>query len=285
VKKFIKKILSVICTISLGACSSASSFLANYPVDDSELTISKDVAYGDKEVQKLDIYKAKNIASPAPVIIFFYGGGYSDGSKNTYLFLADHFAKQGYIVVIPDYSKYPQVKFPAFVEDSAKAVAWTKAHISEYGGQSDSAILMGHSAGAHIAALLNYDEKYLQAAGVESSYIKAIIGLAGPYSFTPEGEKYKIIFGPAENYKNMKVDNFVDGNEAPALLLWGADDVVVGKQNIEILEAKIKQKQGKVESIIFPDVGHISIISAYTKVLNNKKVTKIVDDYLAGLKN
>jgi acetyl esterase/lipase len=279
-KKYFKKIASFICAISLGACTSAGFAIANYPVDKSALTISTDIAYGNKTAQKLDIYKAKDAGKNLPVIVFFYGGGYSDGSKDAYPFLAEHFTKQGYIVAIPDYSKYPDVKFPAFVEDGAKAINWVAENIGEYGGNDDKIIVIGHSAGAHIAALLNYDESY----GAQDK-IKAFVGLAGPYHFKPVAEKYKKIFGPPENYKNMYVDNFVDGNEPPALLLWGTDDDLVGKQNIDILTQAVEEKSGKIQSVTLPDISHISIISAFTEILNKEKVTKIVDEYLAGLKN
>lgn len=281
----LKKLVSVVCVAFVSACTSMEMALVNIPVDEDTLTISKDIAYGDEPIQKLDIYKAKNSGENLPVLIFFYGGGYSDGSKDTYLFLGDYFARKGYVVVIPDYSKYPQVKFPTFVEDSAKAVAWTKANISKYGGDNNKAILMGHSAGAHIAALLNYDEKYLKNVGVDSSYIKAFVGLAGPYSFTPDEQKYKNIFGPPTNYPNMQVDNFVDGNEAPALLLYGTDDDVVAPYNLTILENAIKQKHGEVKSKIFADTDHIAIIGAYTQFWNDEKITKFVDEYLSNLKN
>ena len=270
-----KGLFSIFATFILASCTSLASYLANSSVDESELNINSNIAYGQKDVQKLDIISAKNQDAKSPVIIFYYGGGYSDGSKEMYLFIADYFAKRGYVVAIPDYSKYPNVKFPEFVEDGALAFNWVKDNISKYGGDANDIILIGHSAGAHIAALLTYDENY----GV-SENVKSFIGLAGPYNFIPEEEKYKKIFGPPENYKNMHVDNFVDGNEAPALLLWGAEDEIVGKRNIEILSDAINWKGGNVQTQILKNVDHISIISAFTKIRQNKDVTNLVDEYL-----
>ena len=282
--KSIRNILSVFTAVIISSCSGVGVFLANYPVDESTLQISKNVSYDDKPIQKLDIYKAKsNNAAKSPVIVFFYGGDYSSGEKETYPFLADYFAKLGYVVAIPDYSKYPQVKFPAFVEDGAKAVAWVKNHAAEYGGDSDKMILMGHSAGAHIAALLNYDDKYLAAEGMKKTDIKAFVGLAGPYNFTPEEEKYKKIFGPPENYPNMQVSNFVDGNEAPALLLNGDDDDIVALYNTEKLVAAINAKNGEVESKVFKGIGHISLIAAFSEIKSNEDITSTVSNYLAKI--
>ena len=95
-------------------------------------------------------------------MIFFYGGSWDSGSKGDYLFVAQALTASGYTVVIPDYRLYPEVRFPAFVEDGAQAVRWTADRVG-----SGKLFVMGHSAGAHIALLLAANTPYLQAAGVD----------------------------------------------------------------------------------------------------------------------
>jgi dienelactone hydrolase len=186
------------------------------------------------------------------------------------------FAKQGYITVIADYSKYPHVKFPTFVEDGAKAVAWTYRHIAEYKGNPDRLFVAGHSAGAHIGALVTADKHYLQAEGETPSIIKAFAGLSGPYDFVPYEEDYIDMFGPPENYPNMQVTTFIDGKEPPMLLLWGADDTIVGKSNMDKLIAKIETEQGVVESNVYAGVDHVGMLSGFIWFFKSK--APIIDD-------
>ncbi len=87
------------------------------------------------------------------------------GSKDKYIFVGEALASKGFIVVIPNYRLYPQVKFPEFVEDGALALKWVHKNIHQFGGDSNDLYVMGHSAGAHIAALLTLDEHYLESVG------------------------------------------------------------------------------------------------------------------------
>ena len=163
--------------------------------------------------------------------------------------------------MVPDYRKYPEVTFPAFVEDGALAVAWTLKNISTYQGDPNQLVLMGHSAGAHIAALLGADERYLANHGHSTTQIRAFAGLSGPYDFIPEEEDLKDIFGPPERYPQMTVTNFIEGDEPPMLLLWGAEDNLVGRRNLELLDAKIQQQGGQADTKIYPNMGHIDMVS------------------------
>ena len=200
-------------------------------------------------------------AEQAPVLVFFYGGRWTDGSKDMYPFVAKPFLDMGYVVVIPDYRKYPDVKFPAFVEDGAQAVAWTLDNVSEYHGDSSRLFIMGHSAGAHIGALISADERYLAKFNHSTQDIKAFAGLSGPYDFVPEEEDLKDMFGPPDQYPQMTVTNFIEGNEPTMLLLWGEKDELVGQRNIDLLAERVRQKNGAVNTIIYPNMGHVDMVS------------------------
>src|SRR5262249_25592652 len=157
-----------------------------------------------------------------------------------YRFAGDAFARHGYIAVIPDYRKYPRVRFPAFVEDSAKALAWVYSHIADYGGDRDRIFVAGHSAGAHICAPLTADPHYLAHEGQDrSTVIRGFAGLAGPYAFTPSEPDLEDMFGPPERYPAMQVTTFIDGTQPPMLLLYGGSDTTVRRYNLDRLEARI----------------------------------------------
>lgn len=237
-----------------------------------------DVSYGPEPSHKLNIYlpadaKDKNL----DVIVFFYGGRWTYGDKDDYRFVGKAFTDKSFIVVVPDHRKYPQVRFPVFVQDGAKALAWVYDHIAAYHGNPERIHVAGHSSGAHIGALLAADATYLADEGKNRSLvIHDFAGLAGPYSFTPDEPDLEDMFGPPRNYPNMQVTTFIDGRQPPMLLLYGDADSTVKIANLEKLVQRIQQNGGRVQSEIYHDVGHISIATALTWL--NLSGTPVVHD-------
>jgi len=247
----------------------------------SQTKIVYGTVYGPEAWQRLDIYIPRERGDRRlPVVVFFYGGRWTTGKKEYYRFAGDAFAKQGYIAVIPDYSKYPRVHFPAFVEDGAKAMAWVYDHTADYGGNPDRIFVAGHSAGAHIGALLSANPAYLTRQGKErSAVVRGFAGLAGPYAFTPDEPDLQDIFGPPERYPAMQVTTFIDGTQPPMLLLYGDADTAVRRFNLDRLETRIREKGGIVKSVIYPGVGHLWIVAALSWV--NFRAPPVLDDMIA----
>lgn len=269
--KIYYKILSGFSALIIAGCTQVGVGVANLPAHFGDMEIKTNIAYGLEDWQKLDLYiptKAKT--DKLPVIVFFYGGRWTDGSKDMYPFVGKAFADKGYIVAIADYSKYPNVKFPAFVEDGAKAIAWTHSNIGNYNGDPTNIFVSGHSSGAHIGGLVTADERYLKAENKTTSIIRAFAGLAGPYDFVPQAEDLKNMFGPPENYPEMTVTTFIEGGEPPMLLLWGAKDDAVWERNIKLLSEKIESKNGAVETKIYPELDHVGILASFTWFLRSK---------------
>jgi acetyl esterase/lipase len=224
------------------------------------VTITKDIRYGDLDRQKLDIYRPDDNTTH-PVIMFIYGGAWNSGSKSIYPFVAATLARRGNVVVVPDYRFYPEVKYPVFLEDNAKAFAWTVAHAQSYNG-NDRFFLMGHSAGAYNAAMLALDPKYLQQAGTSRDRIAGFIGLAGPYNFLPIVDPEVIaVFGSTDDPSTQPI-TYVDANAPPMLLLAGADDTTVKPQNTVSLGARVNEAGGRATVNIIPGTGHIGLILA-----------------------
>lgn len=267
---FFRNVMAALSVAILSGCSSASFFVANIPVTFSDAEIHSGIAYGAEDWQKLDIYAPENIEQAAPVMVFFYGGRWTFGHKEQYAFAALPFVEKGYIVVIPDYSKYPDVKFPLFVHDAAQATAWVHDNIGRYKGDKGRIYLSGHSSGAHLAALVAVDPSYLQKFGKDRSIVAAVSGLAGPYDFIPEDDDLKDMFGPPENYPDMQVPTFVDGLQPPMQLLHGADDIHVIQRNLNRLKDKIENEGGIVETKIYPEVDHTEIIGSLSWIWQDK---------------
>ncbi len=266
-----KGLIAGLLALVVTGCTQVGLGVANLPSKFSDVTIKKDIAYGDEDWQKLDLYIPIDAADQKkPIIVFFYGGRWTDGSKNLYPFVGDLYAKNGYIVAIADYSKYPNVKFPSFVEDGAKATAWVYKNADQYGGDANNLFIMGHSSGAHIGALVTADETYLKAEGLNNQIITAFAGLAGPYDFIPQADDLKDMFGPPSQYPQMTVTTFIEGNEPPKLLIWGDEDQAVWRRNIDLLSEKINEKNGRVETKIYEGVDHVGTIASLTWFLRSK---------------
>jgi acetyl esterase/lipase len=258
------RILLLAHLLLMSACTQAAFTAANLPTHLVEMAVEHDRAYGSELLQKLDVYiPANTMEKQLDVLVFFYGGRWTYGAKEDYRFVAATFVKEGFIVVIPDYRKYPQVRFPVFVEDGARALAWVSDHIVEWHGNPARIHVVGHSAGAHIGALLAADPHYLADVGKDRSLtVHDFAGLAGPYAFTPDEPDLEDIFGPPQNYPNMQVTTFIDGTQPPMLLLYGNKDTAVKLANLERLEQRIKQRGGCVRSRIYPNADHTDLIEA-----------------------
>src|SRR5262245_1487022 len=144
IRKLIARAGILTLAASSAACTSISFLIANVPASFGPYQRTTDIAYGSDKRPKLDVYvpeapSAAQVAQSAtrplrPVVVFWYGGSWQDGSKSEYRFVGAALAERGFIAVLPDYRLYPKVKFPAFVDDAAKAVAWVQQHAEEFGG-------------------------------------------------------------------------------------------------------------------------------------------------------
>jgi acetyl esterase/lipase len=265
-KQTVKIIIRLILPLTLTSCGYLGLYFANSLAHFDNYTAIEDIAYSDHELNRLSVYLPGHKDTSRATVIFFYGGcwgGCETLNKEHYLFVAQALTAKGFNVVIPDYRRHPKVKFDSIMHDASHVVEWVKAHIADYGGDPNKLFLMGHSAGAHIAAMLTLNETYLKPDTYRS--IKGFIGLAGAYDFLPFTDDYQpIVFGPVKNYPNTQPVNFVDGTEPPLLLLYGNDDSIVKPINIESLTRIVQRKGGRVESHRYDDINHIEIMGALT---------------------
>ncbi len=224
--------------------------------------VEVDIQYGEKPWQKLDVYPAQGDKN-APVVVFVHGGSWRHGRKDQYRFAADAFIRLGYTVVLPDYIKYPdeRAKFPSFAQDAAAATAWVKENIAKHNGDANSIFLAGHSAGAHTVAILTADNQYLKAVNLKESDIRGVAGIAGPYSFVPDWEVTKAVFGPESRYPLMDVFNYVDGNEPPTILLHSSADAQVGQYNTDGLHDRLVAKGVTSKKVIYSKPTHIDMVT------------------------
>ena len=254
--------------VLLSACSPLRVLSAIVP--DDGYVAHRDIAYGPAERQALNVYTPADAedcsTGPVPVVVFFYGGSWKFGQREQYAFVAEAITARGYVAVVPDYRVYPDVTFPAFVEDGASVLAWTRDHIAEYGGDPKRVYLMGHSAGAYIAAQLSLDPRYLAAQGLSRESISGMVGIAGPYAFDPlRYRTIRPIFADHPDPKDWRPINFTDASAPPMLLIHGGDDGTVYPSNSRGLAHKIEASGGEARYVEIPDTGHIAVMLALAK--------------------
>lgn len=263
-------LLSLAAVPALVGCSGGAGFL-NALTGRSGYTVERDIRFSRGNRGTLDLYLPAGAGPRTPVVVFVYGGAWDSGSKDTYRFVGQSLASAGIAVAVPDYRLYPEVRFPAFVEDAAKAVAAVEK-VGRTGSNGFPAgrhplFLMGHSAGGEIAALLALDEHYLRDAGTSTTRLAGFVGLAGPYDFLPlKEERYKRVFPPATRPASQPV-NFVDGSQPPMLLLAGDADRTVDPENTRSLAGRLRAAGSPVEADILPGADHIGVLSGLATAL------------------
>ncbi|ROL71470.1 esterase [Pseudomonas chlororaphis] len=230
---------------------------------------TRDIAYGSDPRQHLDIYQPKDAAPGAPVVVFFYGGSWNSGSRGDYGFVGEALASRGMVVVLADYRLYPQVRYPAFLEDAAAAVAWTYEHIAGYGANPQRLYVMGHSSGAYNAAMLALDPSLLAAVGLSPAVIKGWIGLAGPYDFLPiANQAVRPVFFYPDSPPDSQPINHVSRGAPPALLMASNDDTLVNPQrNTGGLANKLRAAGVPVQEFYFSRTGHGTLVAALARPL------------------
>jgi acetyl esterase/lipase len=270
---------------ALSACSGADA--VNLFVSEEGYSVTKDIAYGELPRQKLDMYLPEKIDANTPLIVFFYGGAWQGGKKADYLFVAQGLTSLGYAVAVPDYRTYPEVKYPAFIEDSAQAVTWVYEHAKTYKLNRDNLHLMGHSAGAYNAMMLALNQKYLEKAGGKSEWIKGVIGLAGPYNFLPLRDRaYQEIFSTEPDLIKTQPIHYARRNAPRILLLTGRQDNVVAPRNSYYLYGVLQELGNDVTYKEYDGVGHVNLALELSKTLSNKsEMRSDIQDFIAkGMK-
>ncbi|NYT40356.1 alpha/beta hydrolase [Sphingomonas sp. R-74633] len=225
--------------------------------------------------QTLDIWRdPADSHVPRPVLIFWYGGGWVKGDRRAYAFAARAFAKAGFVVVVPDYRKVPGVRFPAFLQDGAQAVKWTRDHIAEFGGDPGRIALAGHSAGAYTVAMLALDQRWLKAEGVDPAIVRAGVGLSGPYDFYPFTAKRSIdaMQGVADPAMTQPI-HFARADAPPLLLVTSGGDTEVRPRNAINLAARLHAAGAAVTLKNYPGLTHEEVVMALSVPFRGKGPT------------
>lgn len=242
----------------------------------AEYQVHRDLPYAEpkNERQMLDIYTPAN-AKDRPILFWIHGGGWRRGEKNTLQKKPLAFTNKGYILVSTAYRFAPQVTVQEMTGDIAKSIRWVHDHAKEYGGDPNTIIVLGHSAGAHLAALVCTDESYLKAEGLSLKNVKGCIpvdvsvydipkrlkdgGSVGPGTFTAlfgdtleSQQNYSPAFHVAagKNIPPFLILHVADRADTKAQSQWFADKLRAAKVTAEVVAA-----EGKTHGTINADLG------------------------------
>ena len=248
-------------------CSPLRAFNTLAPTDGDVRVVARNLAFGPGPRQAMDVYAPAGAGQgPRPVLVFYYGGSWNSGQRQDYAWAGRALAAQGFVTAVPDYRLVPDVRFPAFVEDGAAAVARVRAEAPRLGGDPDRIVLCGHSAGAYIAVMLACDRRFLQRAGVPDAALRGAAGLAGPYDFFPFDAGSAIAaFGQAPDGRQTQPITFADGDEPPLWLATGDRDETVRPRNSVALAERVRAAGGRAEVKVYPGVDHVGIALALSR--------------------
>lgn len=232
----------------LGLSGCSLSGIADALTPRGGYTLTRDLAYGPDPRHRMDLYET---GAGGPLLVFIHGGEWRQGDKSLYRFVGQAFCARGFDCAIPNFRLYPQVRFPAFIEDVALALR----HLGR------PVVLCGHSSGAHVAMLLALDRRWGPAP-------RGAIGLAGPYDFLPlDDPMHEAILGNPAGLAATQPINFAHGEGPPLLLLTGDADTTVRPRNTVALAAARRAAGGVVREVHYPGVGHIGILTPLAALL------------------
>jgi len=248
-------LLSVITGLLVG-CSPLE--ILNATVDQNGYSSSLNRVYGNDDRQRLDVHVPHDVSDNTDVVIFYYGGRWQYGSKDEYAFVVDALTSKGLVTVIPDYRLYPDVDWHEFVRDGAHAYDWVYRNIARFKGNPQRIFIMGHSAGAHISAMVAVNEALLKQ-GIKRPC--GFMGLAGPYDFLPiDQADVRRVFSSAHDLQVTQPITFVNAGDPAMLLMHGKDDTIVKPGNSTRLAERIRQSGGHVEVKLYENTDHIDIL-------------------------
>ncbi len=173
-------LLITLCVVSVCHAQKAGGRRAAQGSD--SMRVERDLSYlkgASDPLNTLDLYAPKT-GDNHPVVIHIHGGGFSIGDKVSGAGVKPQaFTSEGYVFISLNYRLSPAVKFPAHVQDVAKAIAWVQRNVRQYGGDPNTLFVMGHSAGAQLAAMVATDERYLKAEGLNLKNLSGAVLLDG----------------------------------------------------------------------------------------------------------
>ena len=197
---------------------------------------------------KLDIFRKKDHSGFVPTLIFIHGGSWKYGEKEDYLFYLIEFAKKGYVTATLSYRLSSEAKFPAAVEDVTCGVQWIKQNGGDYGIDTNKVVVIGGSAGAHLAMMIGYTNAYETCGSIGK--VQGIVNIYGPVDLTTDFALSNsaltefIGIDYAQNptlFQDASPLSYISGDDPPTITFHGTIDKIVPISQADTLDQRLKR--------------------------------------------
>jgi arylformamidase len=261
--------------------------------------VKRDLPYGDAERQVLDVHAPRD-AKQLPVVFWIHGGGWQAGDKSQVQEKPKAFLERGFVFVATNYRLLPKVEMETIFRDVAKALGWVHTNISAHGGDPGRIFVMGHSAGAQLAALLCIDERYLKAEGVPLAAIQGCVPVDGDTYDVPaiietaetrlrvhgepppkNGHRQKFGNAPEKHRDYSAVTHVAKGKGIPPFLILYVADHPDTSAQARRLTSVLKGAEIPAAAFGARETNHSKLNEALGTA--GDPATKALDDFLAPL--
>lgn len=273
-------LLALLVLVALAA--SAPSRTLSVLVPQGSHVFTPDVFYGTDPRQRFDLYQpAGSTAAPEggfPMVVFFYGGSWTEGQKADYRYVGEALASRGIVTVVADYRLHPQVSYPQFLDDAAMALAQALRRAGRWRVDAQRVFVMGHSAGAYNAAMLALDARWLAGQDLTPQHLAGWIGLAGPYDFLPvQNTTVRPVFHHPNTPPESQPLRHAAASRLPVFL--GAvplDELVNPQRNTAQLASLLQASGAPVTLKWYDGASHATLLGAFARPL--RWVAPVLDD-------
>lgn len=215
-------------------------------------------SYGHDPSHTLTVFAAPDPSGE--VLVFFHGGGWTNGYKEWMYFMAPALLAQGITLVCPTYRLAPEHVFPACLDDAADAVRWVAQNIAHYGADPEKIYVGGHSAGGHLAALLGVSAHWSQARGLPAHTVKGLLPVSGVFRFDPEGglsTRPRFLGSHTDTDRQASpLHHLPAGRKTPFFISYGERDFPHLIRQADEFVAALRQQGHAVETMVFADADH-----------------------------
>lgn len=223
----------------------------------------------DPKLNMLDVYMPKK-GSNSPVLIWIHGGALAYGDKEYVQEKAEYFTRQGYVFISINYRLSPKVVHPVHVQDVADAIMWTHKNAVHYSANPAKIFLMGHSTGAHLAALVCTDDTYIKKSGGSLDLIQGVVLLDGTGYDIPVlmndaksklREWYIQAFGDSKKQweQASPVNYITPGKKIPSFMIAYAGERDSSEEEAKILSKKLTEAQVENKVFFYQKKTHLTI--------------------------
>ena len=215
-------------------------------------------SYGNDRQLSFDLYLPKTRTPKIPVVYVYGSAWRKKFNKEDFVFVAQALTSLGHPVIVPEHRRFPEVKFPIFITDVADAISFVDRNNIGLLKPFTEYVLMGHSSGAHTAALLATDSRYLSQRGVRAR-LRGLIGMSGPYDLPMDDAEVFPIFNTTTAQRAKPILN-VSREMPPTLLLHGLADPRVPSYHTTRFRDVLLKRGNPVTTKLYPGVDHEKLL-------------------------